>query len=297
MTSLVQMVGVPGIKIIDSYIGELIHAKCADVYYEMGNYSDLFPTYLKAFEDGNVKPVIKNLKQILMFPTSILTVGLAVYYRKVMWETVERNNNDAIPMIVSTVETLYCEVKDSDNPLLLPIQTIYGSAGHLSINVLTAVIPTFLISKLEKKVEGIYYYILYYIFIARVHESKLAEYNNIFTPAIKFMFLYQPSLSLMLDSFFAAPMTDILSLGIFTTFRGLNAICEPFKFSQWFFDILKQTVRSLIQSSSNEKIWKDLPCSHIQIMYILDKLCDSFNFHDIIADIDTKNQILPPYIY
>lgn len=111
------------------------------------------------------------------------------------------------------------------------------------------------------------------------------------------MFLYQPSLSLMLDSFFAAPMTDILSLGIFTTFRGLNAICEPFKFSQWFFDILKQTVRSLIQSSSNEKIWKDLPCSHIQIIYILDKLCDSFNFHDIIADIDTKNQILPPYIY
>lgn len=154
MTALVQMIGVPGVKIIDSYIGELIHDKCADVYYEMGNYSDLFNSYLKAFEDGNIKPIMKNMKQVLMFPTYILTVGYAVYYRKVMWETVSRNNNDAIPMIVSTVETLFCEVKESDNPLLLPIQTIYGSAGHLSINVLTAVIPTFLISKLEKKVEG-----------------------------------------------------------------------------------------------------------------------------------------------
>lgn len=131
--------------------------------------------------------------------------------------------------------------------------------------------------------------------IQYIHQlSSLCFYISIL---LLLLLYHRPSLSLMLNSFFATPMTNILSLGMFTTFRGLNPVCEPFKFSQWYFDILKQTVRSLIQSSTNEKIWKDLPCTHIQIMYILDKLCDSFNFHEIIADIDTKNQILPPYIY
>lgn len=99
MTALVKLIGVPGIKVVDCYLVQFIHNKCVEIYVEISKNAGFMTTYLNSLTDGSYKQQLKSFKGVINLPVSLLTVGLAVYFRKIMWETAHRNNNDAIPII------------------------------------------------------------------------------------------------------------------------------------------------------------------------------------------------------